>query len=147
MGQATNSVVPGATVVSISTRQYGGIFSPMVRMVASSAAISALAGAHVAQVTFGVVALHVDHHTVGQFEAVAVEGGGEGLLLQHTARIIVDFGVLGLDRRFAAVEQGDLPVAARARPLAADDELCCFPFRSWCRRRWPPSPRRRIRHP
>ncbi len=41
IGQATNSVVPGATVVSISTRQLGWIFSPMVRMVASRAAISA----------------------------------------------------------------------------------------------------------
>ena len=35
----------------------------------------------------------------------------------------IDLGVLGLDRRLAAVEQRDLPVAARAGPLAADDEL------------------------
>ena len=40
IGQATNSVVPGATVVSIRVRHSGWIFSPMVRSVASSAAIS-----------------------------------------------------------------------------------------------------------
>ena len=41
IGQATNSVVPGATVVSISVRQCGWTFSPMVRIVASRAVISA----------------------------------------------------------------------------------------------------------
>jgi hypothetical protein len=41
IGQATNSVVPGATVVSMSTRHFDGIRSPMVRMVTSSAAMSA----------------------------------------------------------------------------------------------------------
>ena len=41
IGQATNSVVPGATVVSISVRHCGWTFWPMVRMVASSALISA----------------------------------------------------------------------------------------------------------
>ena len=41
IGQATNSVVPGATVVSISVRQCGWTFSPIVRMVASRAFISA----------------------------------------------------------------------------------------------------------
>ena len=41
IGQATNSVVPGATVVSISVRQSGLTRSPMVRIVASSALISA----------------------------------------------------------------------------------------------------------
>ncbi len=41
MGQATNSVVPGATVVSMSTMHDCWILSPMVRMVASSAAMSA----------------------------------------------------------------------------------------------------------
>jgi len=40
MGQATNSVVPGATVVSISVRHSGPTRSPMVRTVASSAVIS-----------------------------------------------------------------------------------------------------------
>lgn len=40
IGNATNSVVPGATVVSMSTRQCGWIFSPMVRSVSSSAPIS-----------------------------------------------------------------------------------------------------------
>ena len=41
IGHATNSVVPGATVVSMSTRHCAGIFCPMVRIVASSAAMSA----------------------------------------------------------------------------------------------------------
>ena len=41
IGQATNSVVPGATVVSISVRQAGWTRSPMVRIVASRALISA----------------------------------------------------------------------------------------------------------
>ena len=41
IGQATNSVVPGATVVSIRTRQSGLTFSPIVRIVASSACMSA----------------------------------------------------------------------------------------------------------
>ncbi len=41
IGQATNSVVPGATVVSMSTRHGGSIRSPIVRMVASRALISA----------------------------------------------------------------------------------------------------------
>ncbi len=41
IGQATNSVVPGATVVSINVRQCGCTFWPIVRMVASSAVISA----------------------------------------------------------------------------------------------------------
>ena len=40
IGHATNSVVPGATVVSMSVRHSGEIFSPIVRSVASSAAIS-----------------------------------------------------------------------------------------------------------
>ena len=40
IGKATNSVVPGATVVSIKTRQCGETFSPMVRIVGSRAAIS-----------------------------------------------------------------------------------------------------------
>ncbi len=40
MGQATNSVVPGATVVSMSVRHSGGIFCPMVLMVASRAIMS-----------------------------------------------------------------------------------------------------------
>ncbi len=42
IGHATNSVVPGATVVSMSTRHDGWIFSPIVRIVASRALISAL---------------------------------------------------------------------------------------------------------
>ena len=42
IGHATNSVVPGATVVSMSTRHDGGICSPIVLIVASSALISAL---------------------------------------------------------------------------------------------------------
>jgi len=42
IGHATNSVLPGATVVSMRTRHEGGILSPMVRMVASSALISAM---------------------------------------------------------------------------------------------------------
>ncbi len=41
IGQPTNSVVPGATVVSISTRHSGRIFWPMILRVASRAAISA----------------------------------------------------------------------------------------------------------
>ncbi len=36
---------------------------------------------------------------------------------------LVDLRILGLDRRQAAVQQRDLPVAARARALHADDEL------------------------
>ena len=40
IGHATNSVVPGATVVSINTNACGGMVSPIVRMEASSAAIS-----------------------------------------------------------------------------------------------------------
>ncbi|MBA7665329.1 hypothetical protein ES703_73399 [subsurface metagenome] len=42
IGRATNSVVPGATVVSINVRHLGGTLSPMVFIVASSALISAL---------------------------------------------------------------------------------------------------------
>jgi len=41
IGQATNSVVPGATVVSIKVRHCSCTFSPMVRTVASKADISA----------------------------------------------------------------------------------------------------------
>ena len=105
IGQATNSVVPGATVVSISVRQSGWTCSPMVRMVASRARHLRLAGAHVAQVVLGVVALHVDHHAVGQAQAVAVEGGRERLLFADAAGDHrIDLGIFGLDRRLAPVE-------------------------------------------
>ncbi len=124
IGQATNSVVPGATVVSISVRQCGWTFcadGPHGRL---QGAHLGLAGAHVAEIVLRVVALHVDHHAVGQLEAVAVERGHQRLLLLHAAGDHrIDLGVLGLDRRLAAVEHRDLPVAARAGPLAADDEL------------------------
>ena len=40
IGQATNSVVPGATVVSMRTRQRSGILSPIVLSVVSNAAMS-----------------------------------------------------------------------------------------------------------
>ena len=85
IGQATNSVVPGATVVSISTRQFGGIFSPMVRMVASRAAMSASPVRMLPRSLLEVVALDVDDDAVGELEAVAVVGGDEGLLLEHAA--------------------------------------------------------------
>ena len=124
IGQATNSVVPGATVVSISTRQWGSILSPMVRIVASRAVISASPRAHVAQFVLAVVALDVHDHAVGQLQAVAVVGGDERLLVLDAAGDHrIDLGVLGLDGRLAAVEHGDLPVAAGTGPLAADDEL------------------------
>jgi hypothetical protein len=40
IGQAMNSVVPGATVVSMRTRHSSGIRSPIVRSVSSRAAMS-----------------------------------------------------------------------------------------------------------
>ena len=86
IGQATNSVVPGATVVSINVRQCGldlladgphrGLQGRHLRVAAP----------HVAQLALGVIALHVDHHAIGQAQAVAVVGGGERLLLADAAR-------------------------------------------------------------
>ncbi len=137
IGQATNSVVPGATVVSISVRQWGRTFSPMVRIVASRAVISASPLRMLPSSRLRVIALHVDDHAIGQAQAVAVVGGRERLLLADAAGDHrIDLGILGLDRRLAAVQQRDLPVAPRARPLAADDELAGLARSScrWCRR-------------
>src|SRR5262249_61260151 len=39
----------------------------------------------------------------------------------------VDLGILGFHRRHAAIEHRNLPVAPRARALAADDELARLP--------------------
>src|SRR4029077_814019 len=83
-----------------------------------------LAGAHVAEAALRVVALDVHHHAVGELQTIAVEGGGERLLLEDApADHRVALGVLALPRRHAAVEHRDLPVAPGARPLAADHEL------------------------
>ena len=90
-----------------------------------------LARAHVAEIVLEVVALDVDDDAVGELQDVAREGRDERLLLLHGALDdLVHLGVLGLDGRDAAVEDGDLPVAPRARPLAADDELARPPFLS-----------------
>src|SRR5262249_9618884 len=87
-----------------------------------------LAGAHVAQAAFRVVALHVDHHAVRKLQAVAVDRGGQRLLLEDAPPDHrVDLGILGFHRRHAAIEHRNLPVAPRARALAADDELARLP--------------------
>ncbi len=87
-----------------------------------------LAGAHLAEVVLRVVALHVDDDAIGERQAVGVEGRRQRLLLDHAAADHrVDLGILRLHRRLAAVQQRDLPVAARARPLAADHELARLP--------------------
>jgi hypothetical protein len=52
------------------------------------------------------------------------------LLDDRTVDHRINFRVLRLDRRLASGEQRDLPVAARTRPLAADDELAGFPVRA-----------------
>jgi len=82
------------------------------------------AGLHVAQFLLEEVALDIDHDAVGQIQHLAVVGGDKGLLLGDAAvDEPVHLRVLRLDRRDAAVEQGNFPVAAGAGPLAADDEL------------------------
>ena len=86
-----------------------------------------VAVAHVAQLVLGVVALHIDHHAIGQRKAIAVERGGKGLFLGDAAGDHrIDFGIFGLDGRFAAVQEWNFPIASRAGPLAADDELVRF---------------------
>jgi hypothetical protein len=64
-----------------------------------------LAGGHVSQAVLQVVALHVDHHAVSEREAVAVVGSRKGLLVEDAPGDHgFNLGVLGLDRREAAVE-------------------------------------------
>ena len=83
-----------------------------------------LAGFHVAQVALDVVALDVHDDAVGQGEAIAIVGGGEGFGLGDAAADEdVHLGILGFDGGFAAVEEGDFPEAAGAGALAADDEF------------------------
>ena len=117
IGQATNSVVPGATVVSISVRHSGRDLLADRSHGGLQGGHLGLAGAQVAQFVLRVVALHVDDHAVGQLQAVAVVGGHQASSFSLHAPIDhgVDFGVFGLDRRLAAIQQRDLPVASRAR--------------------------------
>ena len=78
----------------------------------------------VAEGLLEVVALDVDDHHVGQLQGVVGVGGHERLLLVDAALDHdVHFGILGLDGGEPAVEEMDLPVAAGARALHADDEL------------------------
>jgi len=87
-----------------------------------------LAGLHVSQLALGVVALDVDHDAVRELQAVRVVGGHEGFLFEDGAGDHgIHLGVFGLDGRLSPVEEGDLPVAAGAGPLAADDELAGLP--------------------
>src|SRR5262249_36488164 len=54
--------------------------------------------------------------------------GGQRLLLEDAPPDHrVDLGILGFHRRHAAIEHRNLPVAPRARALAADDELARLP--------------------
>ena len=82
---------------------------------ASSASMSRGPGAHVAQRFLEVVALHVHHHHVGQLRAPrrCRWPSGSSSPSRSGAISCVDLRVLGLDRRDAAVEQRDLPEAAR----------------------------------
>ncbi|OQB79539.1 MAG: hypothetical protein BWX88_04821 [Planctomycetes bacterium ADurb.Bin126] len=83
-----------------------------------------LAGPQVAQVLLAVIALHVHHDAIGQFEALAVVGGSERLLVPHAPGDHgLDLRVLRFHGRLAPVEHRRLPVASRAGPLAADHEL------------------------
>ena len=95
------------------------MFSAIVAIDASSAAISAAPGPHVAQRFFQVIALHIHHHDVGQFQRLFRIGGDHRLLLLHAAGDqLFHLRILSLDRRFAAVEQWNLPETPRARRVA-----------------------------
>ncbi|MBA7665328.1 hypothetical protein ES703_73398 [subsurface metagenome] len=73
---------------------------------------------------FGIIALNVHNHAVGELEAVIVIGGNKCFFLEHTAcNHWLDLWVFCLYRRLASVKQWNFPIASSARPLAADDEL------------------------
>ena len=82
------------------------------------------ASAHVAERLLEVIALDIDHDNIGELQRLFRVGGDERLLLLGTARNEqIDLGIFGLNRRDAAIEQWNLPKAARAGALHADDEL------------------------
>src|ERR1039458_4105303 len=81
-------------------------------------------GADVAQRFLQVIALDIHHDHVGQFQGLFRVGGYQRLLVVDAAGDeLLDLRVLGLDWRDAAVEQPDLPEAAGAGALDANDEL------------------------
>src|ERR1019366_91010 len=89
IGYAICSVVPGATVVSIRTSALGGMFSAIVAIEASSAAMSA-----------------------DQFRRHMGDGGHKRLLLIDAwGDELLDLGVLGFHGRIEIVKQPDLPEA------------------------------------
>ena len=75
IGHATNSVVPGATVVSMSVRQCGWTLLADGPHGGFERAHVRFTGPHVAEVVLGVIALHVHDHAIGQLQAIAMVGG------------------------------------------------------------------------
>ncbi len=96
-GRAICSVVPGATVVSMRTRQSGLIRWAMMSNDSSRAPISTWPRAHVAQVVLRVVELDIDNDNVREFEDIVHIGGDKGLLLKDAPSYHrLDLGVLRL---------------------------------------------------
>jgi len=83
-----------------------------------------LAGSHVAEVMFGVVALHINNYTVSQFQAVIVVCSREGFFVEHAPLdYFIHFRVLSFDRWLASIEKWNLPVTSRAGSLAANNKF------------------------
>ncbi len=71
-----------------------------------------------------IVALHVDHHDIGQGEGFVGKGGGQVLFLHDAAMNHGGhFRVFRLNRGKASIEIVDLPKRAGGRALHADDEF------------------------
>ncbi len=107
IGQATYSVVPGATVVSMSVRHSAGMRSAMVRMRRFQRIHIGGAGAQIAQILFEIIALHVDDHAIGQGETLGIVSRNQRFfLLNATGDHRRHFRIFRFDRRFAPVQQG-----------------------------------------
>ena len=127
IGQATNSVVPGATVApSAPDRRvepsadgaHGYFEGSHIRF----------AGAHIAEADLAVIALDVYHYAIRQLEEFAGVRGDKSLFLQYAALYyLVDFGIFRFDGRLSPVEKRDFPEASGAGSLAADDEFTRMP--------------------